>query len=274
MEYPINIQIETSAFCNARCKFCTYSSRSLEPSVRMPDHLFRKIIDEIAGWPTHPNSICPFLTNEPFADTRMLSFCGLINQKLPNTQLIFYTNGSLFSDRAIERMRSIVNIQVINISLHHTNAADYEAELEIPFDKTLASIDRLLAAHKANPIANEITLLKVGNSDPVEDRAFVMFCAQRFPGIKPMPVPRWNWKGDISSRMSYEPYLDQICPRAFSLCILATGRVALCCLDQDGKYAQGDINEQSLLEVYNGRYREHRLEPKRNFASCSTCNMH
>ena len=240
----------------------------------MPDHLFRKIIDEIAAWPTHPNSICPFLTNEPFADARIFQFCKMINQKLPNTQLIFYTNGSLFSDRAIESLRNIYNIQVINISLHHTNAAAYEAELGIPFDKTLASIDRLLVAQRARPIAKEITLLKVGNSDPIEDNAFVVFCAQRFPGIKPMPVPRWNWRGEIRSKMDYEPYLDQICPRAFSMCILATGKVSLCCMDANGKYCQGDINEQSLLEVFNGPYRAHRQENKRNFASCDTCNMH
>lgn len=274
MEYPVNIQIETSAFCNARCGFCTYSSRSLEPSVRMSRELFGKIIEEISSWPTHPNSICPFLTNEPFADARIFEFCRLINHSLPNTKLIFYTNGSLFSDRAIKDLSYIRNIQFINISLHHTNARDYEAELGIPYAKTLESIDRLIAAHRAKPIAEELILLKVGNSDPVEDHAFVVFCAKRFPGIKPMPVPRWNWRGEIASKMSYEPYLDIVCPRAYSMCILATGKVALCCLDQNAKYCQGDVNELSLLEIYNGPYRAHRLEKKRNFASCETCNMH
>jgi hypothetical protein len=240
----------------------------------MSEERFKSIIQDVMSWPVHPQVVCPFLTNEPFADARIFEFCQLINDLLPNTVLAFYTNGSLFTPQAIIKLRKVTNISVINISLHHSNAADYEAELEIPFNKTLESIDRLLIAHKLSPIANEVTLLKVGNQEPDKDQAFLSFCAQRFPGVKAWIAPRWNWKGDIQSKDPYEPWLDMVCPRSVSMCILATGKVALCCLDQEAKYSTGDLNNQTLLEVYNGALAtKQRTTNKRDLVPCKSCNM-
>lgn len=240
----------------------------------MPEEVFVRIIDEIASWPSRPTGICPFLTNEPFADARIYDWCGIINQKLPDVVLYFYTNGSLFNERTIEKLRSVKNIQIINISLHHSNPAEYEAELGIPWPKTIMSIGALIQANKSAPFTKAIEILRVGNNDQSKDRAFLAFCAACFPGTKAWIATRWNWKGDIKSPTSYEPYLDIICPRTKSMCILASGKVALCCLDQDATYALGDISNRTLLDVYNADLaRKYRENTKRNLVPCRRCNM-
>ena len=274
-EYPTLVQIETSAFCNASCGFCPHSSRELGASVRMTEEMFSQIINEISLWQAPPNTICPFLTNEPFADARIYDFCRLINEKLPKTSIVFYTNGSLFTERNIEQLRTIKNIYTINLSLHHSNPAEYEAELKIPWPKTIESMARLINANRVSPITREILILRVGNGDSQADQKFMKFCAACFPGTTAFVAPRWNWKGSIQSHMDYRPWLDIICPRQNGLCILATGRVALCCMDQNGEYPLGDLNNQTLLEVFNADLaRKHRTTLKRHLVPCNKCSMH
>jgi hypothetical protein len=241
----------------------------------MTEEMFSQIINEIATWQAPPNTICPFLTNEPFADARIYDFCRLINEKLPKTSIVFYTNGSLFTERNIEQLRTVKNIYTINLSLHHSSATEYEAELKIPWTKTIESIHRLINSDRTLPITRQIVILRVGNGNQAEDLKFLKFCAETFPGTAAFVAQRWNWKGSIKSHIDYRPWLDIICPRQNGMCILASGKVALCCLDQDAQYALGDLNKQSLLEVFNADLaRKYRTTIKRNLTPCNSCNMH
>ena len=47
LDFPNNVQIQTTAFCNASCGFCPYpeTSRTL-PMGTMDDDLFRAIVDQ------------------------------------------------------------------------------------------------------------------------------------------------------------------------------------------------------------------------------------
>jgi hypothetical protein len=63
------------------------------------------------------------------------------------------------------------------------------------------------------------------------------------------------------------------------LTILWTGRVALCCIDYDGKVILGDVNKESLENILKGKKlqitREYHL--KRQFDQiglCKRCNEH
>ncbi len=49
LEFPNNIQIQTTSFCNASCGFCPYPETSQEhPMGRMKEDLFRSIVDQLA----------------------------------------------------------------------------------------------------------------------------------------------------------------------------------------------------------------------------------
>jgi hypothetical protein len=41
------------------------------------------------------------------------------------------------------------------------------------------------------------------------------------------------------------------CGRWYKINIMASGKVALCCMDGEGKHVVGDVNEQSVLDIYN-----------------------
>jgi len=60
--------------------------------------------------------------------------------------------------------------------------------------------------------------------------------------------------------------------------ILSSGKVTLCCMDQEGEFPLGDVTQQSVLEVFQGeasrRYQEmHRAGRRAEIAPCGTCNL-
>lgn len=236
----------------------------------MSEEMFLGIIEDICGWEQEPSQICPFLTNEPFADNRIYGFCVSINELLPRTKIVFFTNGSLFTDANLDKLEQVKNIDTIHVSLHHSNKEEYEADLGLNWEKTLASVHRLIDRKKWN-----VRLLRVQSADKKKDLDFIEFCSNEFPGTPTQISYRYNWKGDIKSHIGYENTLDIICPRHQSMTILCDGRVSLCCLDEKGEYSLGDIKEQSLLEIYNSpKALSYRTKTKRENSPCDKCNMH
>jgi sulfatase maturation enzyme AslB (radical SAM superfamily) len=67
LDFPNNVQIQTTAFCNASCIFCPYpeTSKTL-PMGTMDEDLFRAIVDQLAG--REILLLQPFLMIEPLMD--------------------------------------------------------------------------------------------------------------------------------------------------------------------------------------------------------------
>jgi hypothetical protein len=271
MQYPQVVQFELTTACNAVCSFCPHSAMA-ETGRRgkMSDELVAKILDEIAAWPVKPNSICPFLTNEPFADNRIFDVSSRIRDVAPASELTFFTNASLLNKARREAILAVPGTTKFFCSLHHVNAADYKAELGLDFDRTVDNIRGLVAESPTR-----VTVLKVGDGDARHNAVFCDWVATHIPGAMPMISARWNWKGSIQSWEGHNLHGDIICPRSTSLTILADGRVNLCCMDNAGEYPLGDINTQTLLEVYNSPAHAHFFStPKSQKSPCNNCNMH
>lgn len=236
----------------------------------MTVEMFMDILKEISEWKQQPTHICPFLTNEPFADNRIYEFCKTINVYLPKTNIVFFTNGSLFTDGNIDKLEEVENVSIIHCSLHHSNKEEYEADLKLNWEKTMASLHRLINRKKW-----PIRLLRVQSADKLKDADFMAFCKKEFPGTPVQISYRYNWKGEIASHIDFQNTLDIICPRHQSMTILCDGRVSLCCLDERGDYSLGDFKSKSLLEIYNGELAlSYRTRTKRCSKPCDTCNMH
>ncbi len=269
MDYPTIVQIETASTCNASCSFCPHSKMNRSNGVRMSDQKFLYLIDQIARWEKPPEFICPFLTNEPFADSRIIWFCAQINYCLPKTKLIFFTNGTLFSEAVLLKLNAVENIEMIHVSWHHGNKEDWEKEMGLNFEAGIASVQRLINWNKWY-----VRIGRVTDGNKEKDAAFLDFSARVFGPVNTMIGMRYNWKGDIASPFPFEASQDIHCSRHNTLVVLADGRVPLCCMDQNGDYALGDTNKRSLLEIYNSASAlAYRSKTKRHSEPCNRCNM-
>lgn len=235
----------------------------------MGDAFLEGLLQQMAGWAVHPNTICPFLTNEPFAEPRLFKLCARINELMPATKLVFFTNASLLNANRLEGLLQLRNVAGVTCSLHHTTPEAYMADLGLDFGATVANIKRLCSEPRPFPI----TVLKVSSPVERENQAFRDFCALHFPTAACLIATRWNWKGTLTTH-DREFALAQRCPRLDHLTVLSTGVVSLCCMDNAGEYPLGDAKTTFLQDIFNGPARiAYATRKKFESVPCNNCNM-
>lgn len=257
--YPSAIQIETSTRCSGKCYFCPHGKRK-EQNALMSEECFLKIVHEVASWPVKPMVCCPFMTNEPFEDERMIEWCRVINLEWPKTSLVFFTNGAFLDEAKCRELLTLQNVDLVHFTISSADWAIHAGRTGLDLFKTYAAIDRLsrslkVALHVISPAYDEIEMAAL---------------TARFASAPVSWGSVTHWAGQMGKPKQVNPDTTRPCPRSDQLCILWDGRVALCCLDYDGKYSPGNINERPLLDIYNDQGRWDRLS-NRNSEPCNEC---
>ncbi len=263
--------IETTNRCNASCWFCPNNAMQREKQT-MSDDLFEKIIDDCTKFPL--DKIEPFLNGEPLMDPKLIERLQLIRRKLPNTKLCLYTNGTILTPKKIDALVGL-GIDRLYVSLNTLDPERYESVMGLKLERTLKNLDYLTHPTRRALVAKLITIRMTRTPDisHQEQKEFVRFCRKR--GVRPFIVGPFNYKGDIPSAL---PVPNFPCEHITRVDILSNGRVALCCMDQEGQYSWGDIRQNSVLEVYNSeealRYRNALRGGRRRYTEpCNACNL-
>jgi hypothetical protein len=241
---------------------------------RMPDHLIDKIISDLKAIPSQlPFNIAPFKVNEPFLDKRIFSVCEKINAQLPNAKLRLFTNGSPLTHAIIEKISLIRNVTHLWISLNEVDAEAYRKLMDLPLERTLQRLDDLHQAVARKQFPHPVTVSRVMDGSD-RDRAFHTFVKERYPLFHPFMIGEGNWSGQVATRMNRR-VPGTGCWRWYELSIMASGKVALCCMDGEGKHVIGDVNTQTVLDVYNSpdyrKMRQYTFSRKAAAAPCDTC---
>jgi len=270
-EYPRLVSVETTSRCNAECPFCPYNVRSREKT-HMVQPLFEKIIEDCTEFPLP--AIEPFLNGEPFVDPKIMDRLELIRSKLPKTKLRVYSNGYALSPKRVDELCGM-GIDHLYISLNTLNPEKYKAIMGFKLERTLENVRYLTDPVRAHKVAGKITLRMTRMEDTTleEQEEFKRFCDRQ--GVRCFIVGLFNYKGDINSPLPVPTYA---CEHVTRLDILSSGKVALCCMDQEGTYSLGDVNNHSVLEVFRGaasrKYQDmHRNGRRKEIEPCGTCNL-
>jgi len=259
-EQPNEVSIETLAKCNAACTFCPYPSLE-RIGTKMPDELIERLIDEMATF-RHPFYFSPFKVNEPLLDKRLIPICEYFNEKAPLGWLRIFTNGSPLT---LERAQEIAGLQrVVHlwVSLNEYRPAEYKALMGLDFERTARNLDTL---HKTR-FPHPVVLSCVGY--PNED--FRRYCFERWPRFQSTALGKSAWIDFTDAQATEVP--DTACSRWWELSITATGKVAMCCMDGEAKYAIGDVTQQTLLEVYNSPHWRAKRDLASRKAADDPCN--
>src|SRR5262245_58671800 len=273
LDYPQEVHIETLALCNAKCSFCPYPTMDRQGD-RMPDELIDKIIDDLRSIPpTLPFNISPFKVNEPLLDKRIFAVCDKIVSQLPNAQLRLFTNGSPLTPKLIERIAEIRRLNNLWVSLNEVDAEAYEKLMQLPLERTLRNLDLLHQLLQQKKFPHHVVVSRVLDGSD-RDQAFLNFVKQRCPLFQPFMIGTGNSSGQVSVGQNRRvPSVG--CWRWYEVSIMASGKVALCCMDGEGKHVIGDVNSQSVLEIYNApadrKMRQFPFSRKAAAAPCDTC---
>jgi len=273
LDYPAHLHLETSALCNAACNFCPYPSLARR-GAKMSDALIDKIIEDLRAIPrTLPIQISPFKVNEPFLDTRLFPLLEKINATLPNAFVSLSTNASAMTEKQLDRLARVRRLTYLWISMNDHREAEYEATMQLSYRRTMARLRMIHSARASGRLDLRIILSRVGDGSAA-DFAFAAWAKREFPLFEANVFQRGDWLGQVTTATATPPPVG--CGKWFELSITATGIVAHCCMDGEAKYPIGDVNRQSVLEIYNApEYRKlrERTATRLDASPCNRCSF-
>ncbi len=262
------LQVETTNYCNARCIFCAHSQ--IKEHGTMSDRLYTKILTDASRLDPHPRTFIPMLTGEPFLDTQIVDRIKEARAALPATEIHLYTNGSLLKEDSIRKLSDVPDFQ-LNIS---ANGASVETRRRLTGLDDYENVARMIEYVDACHIPHTVSLVQHPSITMEEEEAF-----------------NRKWGQVTSSSSCRTPYVFQhlnfaglTCPAEdnyFTRCIHATshmtvlwdGRVNLCCMDPLGRAIFGDLNHQTVAEVWFSDGRQHyvSLHEEGRGTDCEVC---
>lgn len=202
--------------------------------------LFKKIIDEVKAEPAF-SQVCLTGLGETLLDPQLLDRLKYVKKRMPGMHVDLFTNGTHMNK---EMADSLLKYQPkVYVSL---NAANAEKRKQI---MKLNDYDQVVEQIKyAQNIGLDVIIKAIAEKDLMESGE-----KEEFQGTwkeKAFLHLEGNWAG-----LTYQSRIKPVepCIRAMNqVMILWDGRVALCCFDGEGKEILGDVNHQTVKEVFNG----------------------
>lgn len=274
---PPIIQIEPTNYCNLECICCPVPQMSRKRGY-MGFDLFKKIIDEAAQ--IGVKQVDFFLHGEPLLHPRFIEMVSYIKTK--NLRIIITTNGTLFEkEKTDQLLHSGINSNdmVLFSILGYSKEVHEMVQKGVNHEKVVNNLRYMLELRKklklnSPKIGVEFYIIPENKHEKNQYEEF--------------------WRGIVDSVnihiASYSfGYVEKkevnIPPRNNScwllwkrMCITWDGYVISCTIDTNGKYILGDLNKQSIREIWNSKkmISLKKLHKKRKFQEiplCSKCDV-
>lgn len=204
------VLIETHNICTRRCWFCKFGQERQDDQQQFLPDNLIAKIAEELGSLNFAGRISPFGINEPLLDPRLLNIIQLFRSKCPDAYLSFNTNG--------DRLTETVYHELIGAGLDALGISIYDD----------------LAARRLSHYGEYSNVALIDMRQPegkIENRGGqVKLNAELFQPARVQPIS---------------------CLRPFHMLVIRpTGDVVLCCADMYGDVVMGNIQDQSLIEIW------------------------
>jgi hypothetical protein len=241
--FPRVVRIETTNACNACCTICPH--RALRRKVqRMDDALFTRVIDECASSGCAEVHLHNF--GEPLLDGRLADRIRYAKQQgLPKVKI--FSNGSLL-DETKARALIASGLDEIKISFDGATREEFERiRVPLKFDAVVENICRLVVLRNEMQSSLRIEVACCSTSD---QQATMRMLQQVVDGFSFGKIH--NWAGQVPT--SPRRQIRKPCSRVWNtFTVLASGDVALCCLDYDGQHLLGRLDKDtSIRDIWHG----------------------
>lgn len=261
----MQLQVETINICNAACVFCPYPKMERAKGI-MSDALFHKIITEAASIDKIEEVSFQGL-GEPLLDPQIASRIAFAKQAKRGWITTMYTNGSRLTPDIFKKLEN-AGLDTLYVSLNAVNAEGRKAVMRLDdYDRVLGYVQHAIKSEKVKVVPKGVVNMDLFSGS--ETKVF-----QDMWGERSFLHLEGNWGG-----ATYQPRRPRtgICSRMMNqIMVLWDGRVSLCCFDGEGEVIFGDLNHQSIRDVYASdeylRYRLAHVEGKRDALKlCGTC---
>lgn len=288
---PFSISIEPTTACNLRCPECPSGLRAFSrPTGNLRADFFRKTIDELHR---DLSFLIFYFQGEPYINPDFLDMVQYASQR--GIYTITSTNGHFLNEEnarktiesGLDRLIISVDGSTQEVYEQYRKSGKLEVVLQgarnvVKWKKELKSktphlIFQFLVVRPNEHQIPEIYKLaeEIGIDEVRLKTAQIYDYAQGNPLIpKQDRYSRYRKQADGSYRIKNQ--LLNHCWKLWHACVITwDGVVVPCCFDKDAKYRMGNLQEQSLREVWQQQpYREFRqqlLKGRDKIDICTNC---
>ncbi len=263
LDMPYVLFIEPTNLCNMQCQFCPTGDKNLKkmrPNGSMTWETYRKIITDIEEFGKKLKRINFYKDGESLINK---DFCGMVKlakEKEVSDSLWLKTNGLLLSPKLNQKLIDS-GLDMIGIGVTHITKEGYKriSDVNIDYEKFKKNIRDLY--NRRNSCKVYIKIVDTGLSQSDKDIFFNDF-SDISDYIAVEGLHGWSMSNVKDFRMKTESKTFDgilftqkiVCPWPFyELAINWDGSVSLCNEDWVHGTIVGDINKETLKEIWDGK---------------------
>ncbi|MEK7845786.1 MAG: radical SAM protein [Nitrospinota bacterium] len=278
LKRPFKVTIEITNACNSDCIMCPRQSMT-RPVKNMDFELYKKVIDDCGR--IGVKIIQPFNFGEPLMHSKLGEFIRYAKEHT-RSRVQISTNAALLNDeRAMEILDS--GLDRINIDIDGITKGTYESvRKNLDFETVVQNTKEFIELKKRlnKNIFITVSIINMNETSGEIEK----FKKHWGPLVNRVLDVKYNtWIGSVGERREVVGKSGKFnCPCKMlwdQMVILQDGRVALCCLDYDGRVIVGDMQNESILNVWNGKalnaIRQKQIELGFDeIPTCRACNQY
>lgn len=262
--------IETTNHCDRKCQICPHQSLE-RPKGFMDLELYKKIIDQIP----HAELVFPYFLGEPLLHKDIYEMIKYSKSKGLYTSIS--TGGKLLNEANCRKLVES-GLDHLQVSLHSTNEEAYETiDSKADFQTLLKNIDQFLSINNGK-IDFYISIITLDSG--IKDwKDFVNQWRAKGAKVRFKFFTDWNSEKEAIKKFALKPRKNETGPCDWlwqQFHILWDGRVVPCCFDYDARHVLGDVNKNSIHEIWNSapyaKIREAHLKDGSSVKLCAKCS--
>lgn len=273
-DYPIHMEIENIYACNLHCPHCAREHIADTAVKTMDLDLYKRVIDE--GTAMGARSLGFAIWGEVFLDKHIFEKVDYAREK-GILDIRLHSNGILVTEEIAEKIVKH-GITWMSISLDacspetfaHTRGGDY--------GKAVDSLGKIVNAKLRNnsvlPVMR-VSFVKTSMNEHEVELFQKVFGAYFDVAIQDFQDPNKILPTSLEPSYKEDQNYEQCFSNFYKVFVRADGTVIPCCQDIESKINLGNMNDNSLYEIYNGPIAKdlRRQHTEKNITNpqCRTC---
>ena len=266
LNVPFIINVDPSDACNFQCKFCPTGDRKLMRETEgrnfgvMDFEVFKKIVDDICEFERPIKVLRLYKDGEPLVNQNFAKMVKYAKDSGCCERIDTTTNASLLTPEVSDAIID-AGLTRINISIEGMTQKQYVdfASYKVNFDQLVSNIRYFYENRKQCEMIVKI------NGDLLDDgqeKLFYETFGDIADGVFVEHImscwPQYELRDGLIANSEYSIFGNEIkelevCPYIFySFSINSDGRVSSCFLDWSRKLIIGDVNKESVKEIWEG----------------------
>ena len=271
LDTPYNLSIEVSSLCNAGCVYCAHSREDHgQFEGNMPDELFEKILFDMKDFSHQIKKVSMFGFGEPLCNRKLPKMILAVRKMGGVQEIDLTTNGILLTREYTDQLLD-AGIDTIRISLQGLDSEAYRkiCNVKIDFDEFIDNLRYLYEQRGSTRVRMKIADIAIRNVTdgekryedifgPIADSIFIehimpIYSNVDYDGIdENIKIEAKNGREKIE-----QTQINKVCHRAFYRCRVRTdGRVTAACCDSTQDVTFGNVYNENLVDIWNGKRRK------------------